>query len=453
MISFREKFSYGLGDASANIFMGMTMMFLTIYYTDVFRLNPVTMGTLFLLTRVMDGIADPLIGMLADKTRSKHGRYRPWMLWFAIPYGLSCAAVFFSPGFPESWRTLLPEDSWKTLYAYVTYICLVLTFSLVVVPYVSLLGAISNDHQERISINSIRFALAKSSYLICSLVVPVLLTLFSNDVIGYRVIMLGIGLFCTVLVLICFSNTTERYAPPESDVSFRTQLAALFKNDQALYIFGGQTLNMVMNTLKFGALAYLVKYALGRSNASLAFLLTSGAIVGIVSPFVTNYLLKNRIVGRLRLLVWSQIVGGAILALGGFLAKDSFVLVAAAFLASTFCVEVIAAVVWATIPDLADYGYMKDKVHISGLIGGGLLLATKVGMAIGGALLGYILAFYNYSADTAMNSTKEQIFGFQLLALYLPGIAMMLSAVFFKLYRLDEKTSEEYKRKLHGAVS
>jgi glycoside/pentoside/hexuronide:cation symporter, GPH family len=444
MISFKEKFSYGLGDASANIFMGMTMMFLTIFYTDVFRLDPATMGTLFLVTRFIDAITDPLIGMFADKTRSKHGRYRPWLLWFAIPYGLSCAAVFFTPELSESM---------KTLYAYVTYICLVLTFSFVVVPYVSLLGAISNDHQERISINAIRFALAKCSYLICALVVPSLLMLFSSQVIGYRTVMLGIGLLCTILVLVCFFNTTERYAATQPAAPFPVQLKALIKNDQALYIFAAQTLNMVMNTLKFGALAYLVKYALGRSDASLSFILTGASIVGIVSPFATNYLLKNKIIGRLPLLFWSQIIGGAILAVGGFLAKDSLVLVAVAFLVSTFCVEVIAAVVWATIPDLADYGYLKDKVHISGLIGGGLLFSTKLGMAIGGALLGYLLAFYDYNVDSAMNSTDEQIFGFHLLALYLPGIAMMLSAFFFKLYKLDEKTSDDFKRKLHPVAS
>jgi len=444
MIRFKEKFSYGLGDASANIFMGMTMMFLTIFYTDVFKLDPVTMGTLFLITRALDAISDPLIGMLADKTKSRHGRYRPWLLWFAIPYGLSCAAVFFSPELPESM---------KTLYAYVTYICLVLTFSLVVVPYVSLLGAISNDHNERISINSIRFALAKFSYLICSLFVPSLLMLFSSQVIGYRVIMLGIGLFCTVLVLVCFLNTKERFAPAESEVPLLAQLKALLRNEQALYIFGAQTLNMVMNTLKFGALAYLLKYTLGKSDASISLVLTGGAIVGILSPFLTNYLLKNQIVGRLPLLVWSQVIGGAILAVGGFLAKDSFVLVSIVFLASTVCVEIIAAIVWATIPDLADYGYLKDKVHISGLIGGGLLFATKLGMAIGGALLGYVLAYYDYDPAKALHSSPEQVFGFQLLALYLPGIAMILSAVFFKLYKLDEKSSEDFKRRLHAVTS
>jgi GPH family glycoside/pentoside/hexuronide:cation symporter len=92
-------------------------------------------------------------------------------------------------------------------------------------------------------------------------------------------------------------------------------------------------------------------------------------------------------------------------------------------------------------------------VHISGLIGGGLLFATKLGMAIGGALLGYVLAYYDYDPAKAMQSTSEQIFGFQLLALYLPGIAMMLSAVFFRLYKLDEKTSEDFKRQLHATAS
>lgn len=96
-LSFREKFCYGLGDASMNIFMGFTMMFLTIFYTDVFKLNPAVMGTLFLAVRFIDAISDPLCGMISDRTKSVRGRYRPWLLFAAIPYGVSCAALFFSP--------------------------------------------------------------------------------------------------------------------------------------------------------------------------------------------------------------------------------------------------------------------------------------------------------------------------------------------------------------------
>jgi len=212
--------------------MGMTMMFLTIYYTDVFKLAPAAMGTLFLLTRFIDAISDPLIGSMSDRTQSKLGRYRPWLLWFAIPYGLSCAAVFFSPDLSGTARTL---------YAYITYIALVLSFSLVVVPYVSLLGAISADSDERIAINTIRFPLAKVSYLICSLVVPTLIALFHNEVLGYRFVMAGIGLFCTVLVLLCYANTHERILPgQQEDLTLANQIKLVFKNDQAMIIFGAQ---------------------------------------------------------------------------------------------------------------------------------------------------------------------------------------------------------------------
>jgi GPH family glycoside/pentoside/hexuronide:cation symporter len=437
-ITLREKFSYGLGDTSANIFMGMTMMFLTIYYTDVFKLDPATMGTLFLVTRIIDAISDPLIGMIADKTKHRFGRYRPWLLWFAIPYGLSCAAVFFTPSL---------SGTMKTLYAYVTYISLVLTFSFVVVPYVSLLGSISNDQDERISINAIRFSLAKCAYVICALFVPTLLMLFDNKMLGYRTIMFGIGLLCTVLVLICFFNTQERYTSEQSDIPFKEQIKALLKNDQALCIFGAQTFNMIMNTLKFGALAYYVKYALSGSDGNVSFLLTAASVCGILAPQMTNYLLKNRIIGRLRLLVWSQVIGGAIL-LAGLLGKESFAFICFVFLISTICVELIAAVVWATIPDCADYGYQKDKLHISGIIGGGLLFSTKLGMAIGGALMGYILAFYNYDPATATHSTPDQIFGFELLFIWLPAIAMMISGFIFHFYKLDENSSEQFKLEL-----
>ena len=121
-ISFREKFCYGLGDASLNIFMGFTMMFLTIFYTDVFKLDPAVMGTLFLAVRFIDAISDPLCGMISDRTKSRLGRYRPWLLFAAVPYGASCAALFFSPEL---------SDTGRAIYAYITYIFLTLSVTCV----------------------------------------------------------------------------------------------------------------------------------------------------------------------------------------------------------------------------------------------------------------------------------------------------------------------------------
>lgn len=435
-ITFREKFCYGLGDTSANIFMGMTMMFLSIYYTDVFKLSPAAMGTLFLITRLIDAISDPVIGSLSDRTRSRLGRYRPWLLWFAIPYGLSCAAVFFSPDLGEAGRTL---------YAYATYIILVLTFSLVVVPYVSLLGAISADSEERIQINAIRFPLAKVSYLICSLLVPTLIALFDNDVLGYRVVMCGIGLLSTVLVLLCYFNTTERVLPEaDSALNLKAQVKFVFKNDQAMIVFAAQLVVMIMNTLKFGAAAYFVKYVLNMPGSFLSLLLTVGSIAGIIAPLMTGYFLKKGWVKRIPLLVASQVIGGVITLIIGLTPVTAVYFHAALFVLATLAVELIAVILWATVADVADYGFHRYGVRINGMIGGGMLFATKAGMAIGGAIIGYILAWYGYNPDTMTSVSEDQLSAFTLLYAWLPAACMFLAAFIFSRYKLDEKACQTF---------
>jgi GPH family glycoside/pentoside/hexuronide:cation symporter len=435
-VSLREKFCYGLGDTSANIFMGMTMMFLSIYYTDVFKLSPAAMGTLFLITRLIDAISDPVIGSLADRTRSRHGRYRPWLLWFAIPYGLSCAAVFFSPDL---------DDSGRTLYAYVTYIFLVLSFSLVVVPYVSLLGAISADSDERIQINAIRFPLAKIAYLICSLLVPTLIALFDNDIVGYRVVMCGIGLLSTLLVLLCYFNTQERLLPDiEHRLTLATQVRYVLKNDQAMIVFAAQWIVMIMNTLKFGAAAYFVKYVLSMPGSFLSFMLTAGSVAGIIAPLVTGYMLKKGRVRRIPLLVSSQLVGG-VMTVGIALTPASAVWVhAIVFILATFVVELTAVIMWAMVADVADYGFHRDGVRINGMIGGGMLFATKAGMAVGGAIIGYALAWYGYDPDTMGSASGALLSTFTLLYAWLPAACMFITAGLFSRYRLDEKTCQTF---------
>ena len=431
-ITLREMFCYGLGDTSANIFMGMTMMFLSIYYTDVFKLSPAAMGTLFLITRLIDAVSDPLIGALADRTRSRRGRYRPWLLWFSLPYGLSCAAVFFSPALSETGRTL---------YAYVTYIFLVLSFSLVVVPYVSLLGAMSADSEERIRINAIRFPLAKMAYLLCSLAVPALIALFDNDILGYRVVMFGIGLLSSTLVLLCYFNTTERLRPEhQQTLSLKQQARYLLHNDQALILFAAQTVVMIMNTLKFGAAAYFVKYVLNLPASFLSLLLTAASLAGILAPLITVLCLRKGWISRIPLLVGSQLLGGILTLAIGLTPASAMGLHALLFVLATLAVELIAVIVWATVADVADYGFHRDGVRINGMIGGGLLFATKAGMAIGGAIIGYLLAWSGYHPDDSAHPLSVFIW----LYAWLPAACMFITAALFSRYKLDEKVCQTF---------
>lgn len=437
-ISFREKFCYGLGDTSFNIFMGFTMMFLTIFYTDVFKLDPIVMGTLFLVTRIIDAISDPLCGMISDRTKSRFGRYRSWLLYFSIPYGISCAAVFFCPDL---------DGIYKTIYAYVTYIFLVLSFTCVCVPYVSLLGAISDDSDERLSINAIRFPLTKVAYIICSLIVPGLIALFDNEVIGYRMVMSGIGLLCIILVLLCFFNTKERvYSPVDDSLSFKKQIVLMVKNDQAMCMFLGQALTMIQNTLKYGAAAYFVKYVISSGAQSLSTILTAGSIAGIIAPILANYMLNKGYVNRKNLLVFSQIIGGGLLLLIGLVASENIIVNSAFFFLSILSGELIAILVWASVADAGDYGYDKYGVRITGIISGGMLFSTKLGMAIGGAILGYVLAFYDYDPATATQASDEQLFAFVLLFSYLPAIFMFIAALAFSFYRLEANVCAKFKK-------
>lgn len=442
-ISFREKFCYGLGDASLNIFMGFTMMFLTIFYTDVFKLNPAVMGTLFLAVRLIDAISDPLCGMISDRTKSRMGRYRPWLLFASVPYGLSCAALFFCPELSETG---------KVIYAYATYIFLTLSVTCVMVPYVSLLGAVSDDSDERISINTIRFPLNKIAFLFCSLFVPGLLAMFDNEVLGYRTVMSGIGIACIIMVLLCFFNTKERvYTPIDNSINFLTKVKMLYKNDQALIMYAGQLLVMIVNTLKFGAAAYFVKYVLTIDADTVQYILslflTAGSVAGIIAPIAANAMLKAGLIKRTPLLVWSQVAAGVFMVLLGVIASDGVIVNVALFFLSLLAGEMIGILVWASVADCSDYQYYRDGARINGIISGGMLFATKLGLALGGALLGYILAFYDYDADAAAASgaTADQLFAFSLLFAYLPAAFSFLAAFVFKFYKLEADVCEQYR--------
>lgn len=438
-LSFREKFCYGLGDASANIFMGFTLMFLTVYYTDVFKLDPAVMGTLFLISRFIDAVSDPLIGMISDRTKSKHGRYRSWLLYSAVPYGISCGILFLSPDLGETGRVI---------YAYVTYIFLILVYSCMLVPYVSLLGAISSDSNERLSINAIRFPLDKVAWLVCSAIVPGLLALFDNQVVGYRVVMSAIGFLCIVLVLLCYFNTKERVNIHVSNVSFGTQIKLLFKNDQALYMFATQISIMITNTLKFGAAAYFIKYVIeNESSFALSSVLTAGSVAGIISPFISNYILQRGLVSRRFLMTTTQVFAGIFMLIIGLLHIDNVIILVGCVFISMIFNEMVSIMVWASVSDCSSYSLLKDKTNITGVISGGLLFATKLGMAIGGALLGYILAYFDYTPD-AKSFTQEQLFGFTILFSYLPALFHILAAVFLRFYKLEADVCNDIQKQL-----
>ena len=158
-LSFTEKVGYGLGDGASNFFFQTFNVFLLFYYTDIFGISPAAVGTMLIVTKVIDAVTDPLMGMTADRTQTRWGKFRPYLLWMAVPYGIFGYAMFANPDL---------SDSGKLIYAYVTYTLMMLAYTAINVPYSALMGVISSSSIERTKVSSYRFFFAFSSLFVRS---------------------------------------------------------------------------------------------------------------------------------------------------------------------------------------------------------------------------------------------------------------------------------------------
>lgn len=441
-ISIREKICYGLGDSSANIFLGMTMMFLPYFYTDVVGISAASMGVLFLVIRLFDACYDPFIGNIADNTRSKYGRYRPWLLYLAIPYGLSCFLVFSTPDFSETG---------KLIYAYGTYFFLILMYASTVVPYVGLLTALSNDPMERLSINSYRFPLAKMSFLLCSTVIPMFVAMYGkeNEAQGYQTAMALIAVLATVFLLLCFWGTKERNTTLPSTQQnnkepFFKQVKLIFKTKPAVYYYLFFIANAIAFTLKGSVAIYFVKYYLQQDDAFLSGVLSATAIAGIIAPIVAMQLIKHGYFTKIGMAKFSNIAGGVIALLLLVVPQNSVFLCVACLVASVLFAELCSIIVWALPSDCADYCEVKYNKKMSGILGAGALFSLKLGMSLAGALVGWVLAYAGYEANSTVVST-ETAFAILMLISILPAICHFIAYMFLRFYTLDDKKMEEIK--------
>lgn len=443
-ISIREKICYGLGDSSANIFLGMTMMFLPYFYTDVVGISAASMGVLFLVIRLFDALYDPFIGNIADNTKSKYGRYRPYLLYLAIPYGLSCFLVFLTPDF---------SATGKLIYAYVTYFFLILMYASTVVPYVGLLTAISSDPYERLSINSYRFPLAKFSFLLCSTVVPMFVAMYGkeNEAQGYQTAMALIAILATVFLLLCFWGTKERNIDlannqEKNKEPFFSQIKLVLKTKPAIYYYLFHMTTSIAFTLKGSATIYFVKYYLNQDDAFLSGVLSATAIAGIVAPLVSMQLIKHGYFTKIGMLKFAHIMGGLLALVLLVIPQNSVFLCVGVLFCSVLFAELASIIAWALPSDCADYCEVKYGKKMSGILGAGALFALKLGMSLAGALVGWVLACSGYEANGAVEGNI--IWAIILLISVLPAICHIVGAGFLWLYKLDDNKMREIQKAL-----
>lgn len=445
MISLREKIGYGFGDMSSSMFWKLFGAYLMIFYTDIFGLPAATVGTMFLITRIWDSMFDPIIGALADRTTTKWGRFRPYILYLAIPFGLVGILTFYTPSIGYMG---------KIIYAYVTYSVMMMIYSAINVPYASLLGVISPDVKDRNTLATYRMTFAYIGSFVALLIFMPMVHYFSghsddlqNLQYGWTSSVICISLLCVLLFWGCFSWTKERVKPiNEQKVSLKADICDLLHNKPWWILFGAGVSTLVFNSIRDGAAVYYFKYYILEDDAS--------PIVLLGIPFVLSgiYLAVGQMANILGVILAAPIsnklgkkktfmlsmLGATIFSVIFYWLKTTdliwifiFQCIISLFAGSIF------PLLWSMYADCADYSELSTGNRATGLIFSASSMSQKLGWAIGTAITGWLLSYFGFQANTIQSN--ETLTGIKMFLSILPGIAAFASILFMFFYPLGEE--------------
>ena len=433
---FKEKIGYGLGDGASNIIWQTIMLFMAYFYTDVYGLSAFHMGTMFLVVRVFDAFADVYAGYLADHTRTKYGQFRPYLLWFSLPFGIFGALTFYTPDFGETG---------KIIYAYVSYTTLSLFYSLVNVPYCAMINNLSRDAKERVSMQSYRFAFAALGGIIVSAVALPLTKILGNGDLqkGYFYGMILMGALSTIMFLMCFAMTKERYVK-EVDKTQKfsgiyKELTILLKDQNWRCIFSLNVVNLVAGILKTGGAMYFVNYYLHRPD------LVSVVLSIILGAKFIGSMFTSTLYGKLdRLQAYkvAMTVQAAVMIALFFVPADYIIVTCAVIGVIHFINSTATPLQWSLLSDIIDSVERKTGKSLSGLVFSTNIFAIKIGIAIGGAIIGWLLTLGGYIGNTPVQ-TESATLVIRLIFTVIPAMLILSLILILKKYRSNEEPDNQ----------
>ena len=428
-LSFREKLAYGLGDTACNLTFQTVNLFLFIYYTDVFGLPAAAVGTMVLVARVLDAVLDPLTGILADRTQSRWGKFRPYVLFGALPFGLCGYLMFSSPAL---------DPSNKLIFAYITYILMWVAYTAVNIPYSALMGVMSASSADRTSLSTYRFVCAFSGGLaINALTLPLRDYFGGGDAAtGYKYTMLVFSVVSVAMLLYTFSQTRERVVPsPDPDASLGKDLKYLFSNGPWLVLFFAAFLTLTNVGIRNASIIYYFKYNVGDESKFTLFG-TIGTIAFIAGAMATPLFL--RFCNRRALMIGLTSVNAVAMAAFFFVDPKSMLTLHLLNIVGTFAAGPTPAIVWSMYADTADYGAWKFGRRTTGLVFSAAVFAQKIGLAVGSFMLGWILNFVGFVPN--VSQTPRALLGINVVFSLLPGAIGLLSGLVILFYKLDDRT-------------
>lgn len=425
-----EKVGYGIGDFSCNLFWQPILMFLLIFYTDVFGISPTAAAVLFLVARVWDAINDPIMGAIIDRTHTRWGKFRPYMLFGAIPFGLFAILTFTVPNL---------DGTAKLIYAYITYIGLGMIYTVVNTPYSALSSSITQDPTERSNLSVIRMLFAMASTAIVIIGMPILKGILGagNEAQGYQYTMIIFAIIAVILMLFSFATTKERYSSEATTEKFSfKELKDLYKNNRPLLIISlFFFLTMSRGAIGQAAGLYHLNYVLKRPELFTVFGMIALSVT-FVSVLFVPLLLKK---WDKKTIVLVGIVISCIRPLAYF--TTSIPIIIAGNVLGAIGNGMVTGLLWGLVPDIVEFNEYKTGNRKEGIIFSMIGFSLKMGTAIGGVLPGFILDLTGYQANVEQTATA--IFGIKSLMGLIPLIVGILTFFVITRYELTGKRYNE----------
>ena len=449
-IKFREKVGYGLGDAASSMFWKLFGSYLLFFYTDIFGLPAAAVGTMFLITRFWDSFVDPVVGILADRTQSRRGKFRPYLLWFAVPFGMAGVLTFTTPGFGMAG---------KLVYAYITYGVMMMIYSLINVPYASLLGVISDNPKSRTALSSYRMIFAFGGSILALLTIEPLVGWFSRGSApqtGWQAATAVLAAIAVAFFFCTYGWTRERVQPVHAERHpLREDLKDLLHNRPWWILLGAGIAALIFNSIRDGAAVYYFKYyvqaaAPAESTGTTLSLTTLFLVLGqaaniagilLVTPVSNRIGKKNTYLGAMA----AATVLSAAFWLPG--ARDIWAMMLLQVLIS-MCAGSIFPLLWSMYADIADYSELKTGRRATGLSFSSSSMSQKFGWTLGGALTGWLLGHYGFEANAVQGIAVQN--GIRAMMSLLPAAGTILSVVVICCYPLGEKQVAETGRRLNA---
>lgn len=444
MISnLKEKIGYGFGDMSSSMFWKIFSYYLPFFYSNIFGLSMIDAGVLVLVTRIWDAFLDPIMGVIADRTSTRWGKYRPYLLWVAPLFSVAGILLFTTP----DW-----EYGAKLIWAYVTYILMMSVYTAINVPYGSMLGVMTSDSQEKTVFSSFRMFFAYGGSFIAVACWEPLCNFFGGGAHGFQLAMVVIAVACLILFLLCFLLTKE-HLKTKSTVSVGADFKSLLTNKPWWLLIGGALGSNLFNTVRGATVPYFFSDVIPGGATVLGVMFYAGLFLGVGE--VCNMLgvalavpITKRIGKKSTFMLMNALL--VVLSILFFFmpcTSGGFLLMLALQVLISICTGVISPLVWSMYADVSDYAELKYKTASTGLIFSSGSMSQKFGSAIGGSAIMWLLGACGYSSENAIQPASAIQCLWWLMS-FIPAMVAALSLLVTWFYPLTTKRVEEINREL-----